>query len=174
VKNYLSPQIRKDVHATFDKEIPFSWFNNPAVVVFGSWTSVCGRPNSLRASLCSLTSPQLLFFLRQGNTGSRIFRAFFFLWQITMFISRKQDKKRSGADTLPSNPSTPPLCHQHQYSFLLTYTLPSRVEREMSIDMVNDVLNVMTVDPTDDGLSSLMDNTVSSRTRTVLFTVKDG
>ena len=71
------------------------------------------------------------------------------------------------------NPSTPPLCYQHQYTFLLTYTLPSRVEREMSIDMVNDVLDVMTVDPTDDGSFSLMDNTVSGKTRTVLFTVKD-
>jgi len=37
VKNYLSSRIRKDVHATFDKEIPFSWFNNPTAVVFGSW-----------------------------------------------------------------------------------------------------------------------------------------
>jgi len=44
----------------------------------------------------------------------------------------------------------------------------------MSIDMVNDVLDVMTVDPTDDGSFSLMDNTVSGKTRTVLFTVKDG
>ena len=37
----------------------------------------------------------------------------------------------------------------------------------MSIDMVNDVPDVMTVDPTDDGLFSFMDNTVSSKTRTV-------
>jgi len=47
------------------------------------------------------------------------------------------------------------------------YTLPSRVEREMSIDMVNDVLDVMTVDPTDDGLFSFMGNTVSGKTHTV-------
>ena len=71
-------------------------------------------------------------------------------------------------------PSTPPLCYQHQYSFLPTYTLPSRVEREMSIDMVNDVLDVMTVDPTDDGLFSFMDNTVSGKTRTVYSPSKDG
>ena len=60
-------------------------------------------------------------------------------------------------------PVPPPLCYQHQYTFLLSYTLTSRVEREMSLDMVNDVLDVMAVDLTDDGLFSFMDNTVSGK-----------
>ena len=63
VKNYLSPRIRKDVHATLDKAIQFSWFSNPAVVVFGPSASV--------------SSPQLLFFLRRDNTCSRLVRVFF-------------------------------------------------------------------------------------------------
>ena len=37
----------------------------------------------------------------------------------------------------------------------------------MSIDMVNNVHDVMTVDPLDDALFSFMDNTVSSKTRTI-------
>jgi len=37
----------------------------------------------------------------------------------------------------------------------------------MSLDMVNDVLDVMAVDPTDDGLFPFMDNIVSGKTRTV-------
>ena len=36
----------------------------------------------------------------------------------------------------------------------------------MSLDMVNDVLDVMAVDLTDNGLFSFMDNTVSGKTRT--------
>jgi len=44
----------------------------------------------------------------------------------------------------------------------------------MSLDMVNDVLDVMAVDPTDDGLVSFMDNTVSGKNMYSLFTVRDG
>jgi len=69
---------------------------------------------------------------------------------------------------------SPPLCYQHQYTFLLSYTLISRVEREMSLDMVNDALDVMAVDLTDDGLFSFMDNTVSGENTYSLFTVRDG
>jgi hypothetical protein len=37
----------------------------------------------------------------------------------------------------------------------------------MSIDMVNNVQDAMTVDPIDDDLFSFMDNAVSGKTRTV-------
>jgi len=162
VKTYLSPRrIRKDVHATFDKAIPFSWFSNPAVVVFGPSASV--------------SSPQLLFFffLWRDNTGSRVFRVFF-VWQIAMFISCKHDKKRYGVVTHSHRKPLPSPSVLSAPVHLPSYTLPSRVEREMSIDMVNDVLDVMTVDPTDDGLFSFMDNTVSGKTRTVYSPSKDG
>ena len=44
----------------------------------------------------------------------------------------------------------------------------------MSLDMINDVLDVMAVDPTDDGLFSFMDNTVSGKNTYSIFTVRDG
>ena len=60
-----------------------------------------------------------------------------------------------------------PSVYWHQYSFLLTYTLQSCVESDMSIDMVNDVLDTMTVDTMDDGLFPFLDNIVSEKTRAV-------
>jgi len=64
-------------------------------------------------------------------------------------------------------PSPSPSVYRHHYSFLLTYTLQSCVEREMSIDMVNDVLDTMSVDPMDDGLFPFLDNIVSGKIRGV-------
>ena len=158
MKNYLSPQIRKDVHATFDKAIQFSWFSIPAVVVFGPSASV--------------SSPQILFSVARQYMFA--VRSCFFVWQIAMFISCKHDKKRYGVvKHSHRNPLHSPSVLSAPVH-LPSYTLPSRVEREMSIDMVNDVPDVMTVDPTDDGLFSFMDNTVSGKTRTVYSPSKDG
>jgi len=44
----------------------------------------------------------------------------------------------------------------------------------MSLDMVNDVPDLMAVDPTDDSLFPFMDNIVSGKNTYSLFTVKDG
>ena len=57
--------------------------------------------------------------------------------------------------------------YRHQNSFLPINTFLSRVEREMSSDMVNDVQDAMTVDQLDDALFPFMDNTVSSKPRMI-------
>ena len=55
------------------------------------------------------------------------------------------------------------LPHFYNHSNSVTF----QVEHEMSIGVVNNVQEEMTVDPLDDALISSMDNTVSGKTRTI-------
>ena len=57
--------------------------------------------------------------------------------------------------------------YRHPNFFLPIYTFLSRVEREMSISMVNNVQDAMTMDPIDDDFL-FMDNTVSDKICTVV------
>ena len=164
------PPNRDDVYSTFDKAIPTTVVNSIILLLWLRSFDICGgRLNTLPDRFVqSVVSTISFSFFRRANTGSPLARVFFFcVWQITMFISRKHDKKRCGLDTPSHRKSlSSPSVYRHQSSFLPIYTFPSRVEREISISMVNNVQDAMTMDPIDDDFS-FMDNTVSGKTRIV-------
>ena len=167
MKNHLSSRIRDDVYSTFDKAILPSRFNNPAVVV--SDFDICGgRSNTLPDRFVQSVVSTTTFFFTARQYGFTISSCFFFVWQIIMFISRKHDKKRCGLDTPSHRKSlSSPSVYRHPNFFLPIYTFLSRVERKMSISMVNNLQDAMTMDPIDDDFL-FMDNTVSDKICTVV------
>jgi hypothetical protein len=127
--------------------------------------------------LCAICCFQNPFFLRRDDTDSQLVRVLslsFHTFTHTLRVAnhpvefRATMIKEAGVDTLSHRKSLP-LCVSALFTVLLPSNLylQSCVEREMSIDMVNDVLDTITVDPMDDGLFSFQDNIVSGKTRAV-------
>ena len=166
------PPNRDDVYSTFDKAIPTAVVDSIILLLWLRSFDICGgRLNTLPDRFVQSVVSTISFFFfsarQYRSTISSCFFFFFCVWQITMFISRKHDKKRCGLDTPSHRKSlSSPSVYRHQSSFLPIYTFPSRVEREMSISMVNNLQDAMTMDPIDDDFL-FMDNTVSGKTRTV-------